>query len=84
VGSERHIVCFEGLLLVMFAIGTQNILLSCFLTYIISGVSTRFQQCCAVLPTAAYLAVQAFFLVWKELYQVNLSNKSLVDERFLL
>jgi hypothetical protein len=47
-------------------------------------VSTRFQQCFDVLPTAAYLAVQAFFLVWKELYQVNLSNKSLVDERFLL
>ncbi len=84
MGSERHIVCFEGLLLVMLAIGTQNVLLSCFLTYIISGVSLRFQQCRVVLPAAAYLAVQAFFLVWKELYQVNLSNKALVDERFLL
>ena len=38
VGSERDIVCFEALLLVMLAIGTQNILLACFLTYIISGV----------------------------------------------
>jgi len=25
-----------------------------------------------------------FFLVWKELYQNNLSSKALVDERFLL
>lgn len=47
MGSERHIVCFEGLLLVMLAIGTQNVLLSCFLTYIISGVRMRLQQCCA-------------------------------------
>jgi len=41
VGSERDIVCFEALLLVMLAIGTQNILLACFLTYIISGVRRR-------------------------------------------
>ena len=45
VGSERHIVCFEGLLLVMLAIGTQNILLSCFLTYIISGVREFLVHC---------------------------------------
>jgi hypothetical protein len=38
----------------------------------------------AVLQEASDGVVQAFFLVWKELYQVNLSNKAMVDERFLL
>ena len=41
-------MCFEGLLLVMLAIGTQNILLSCFLTYIISGVSALALQAAAL------------------------------------
>ncbi len=40
--------------------------------------------CCPLTAAAAHVAVQVFFLVWKELYQNNLSNKALVDERFLL
>jgi len=47
------------------------------LSYIISGVSALALQ-------AAALARSAVRRVWKELYQVNLSNKALVDERFLL
>ena len=30
------------------------------------------------------VVVQAFLLVWRELYQANLSTKALVDDRFLL
>jgi hypothetical protein len=52
VGSERHLVSFEGLLLVMLAIGTQNILLSCFLTYIISGVRRQRARRCKELLTS--------------------------------
>ena len=67
----------------MLAIGTQNILLSCFLTYIISGVRAL-RRICSCYRVAPDRALQVFFLVWKEMYQVNLSNKALVDERFLL